>query len=59
MSFGAMTANRSRWWKPSAPAATHGSNSSRRCFKAKFYADCLEKEFGWRPVIFYSNSYEN
>jgi type I restriction enzyme R subunit len=27
--------------------------------QAKFYADCLEREFGRRPVIFYSNGYEN
>ena len=27
--------------------------------QAKLYADCLEQEFGRRPVIFYSNGYEN
>lgn len=27
--------------------------------QAKLYADCLEREFGRRPVIFYSNGYEN
>lgn len=27
--------------------------------QAKLYADCLEKQFGQRPVIFYSNGYEN
>jgi type I restriction enzyme R subunit len=27
--------------------------------QAKLYADCLEKEFGRRPVIFYSNGYEH
>lgn len=27
--------------------------------QAKLYADCLETEFGRRPVIFYSNGYEN
>lgn len=27
--------------------------------QAKLYADCLEMEFGQRPVIFYSNGYEN
>ncbi|MDJ0845176.1 type I restriction endonuclease subunit R [Crocosphaera sp.] len=26
--------------------------------QAKLYADCLEKEFGQRPVIFYSNGYQ-
>jgi len=27
--------------------------------QAKLYADCLAEEFGRRPVIFYSNGYEN
>lgn len=27
--------------------------------QAKLYADCLEKKFGLRPVIFYSNGYEH
>lgn len=27
--------------------------------QAKLYADCLEKEFGVRPVIFYTNGYEH
>jgi len=27
--------------------------------QAKLYADCLEKQFGRRPVIFYSNGYEH
>ncbi len=27
--------------------------------QAKLYADCLEKEYGQRPVIFYSNGYEH
>jgi type I restriction enzyme, R subunit len=27
--------------------------------QAKLYADCLEAQFGQRPVIFYSNGYEN
>jgi type I restriction enzyme R subunit len=26
--------------------------------QAELYADCLEKQFGQRPVIFYSNGYE-
>jgi type I restriction enzyme R subunit len=26
--------------------------------QAKLYADCLERQFGQRPVIFYSNGYE-
>ena len=27
--------------------------------QAKLYADCLEKQFGRRPLIFYSNGYEH
>ena len=27
--------------------------------QAELYADCLEKEFGRRPIIFYSNGYEH
>lgn len=27
--------------------------------QAKLYADCLERQFGQRPVIFYTNGYEN
>jgi type I restriction enzyme R subunit len=27
--------------------------------QAKLYADCLEKAFGQRPIIFYSNGYEH
>lgn len=27
--------------------------------QAELYADCLEKEFGQRPVIFYTNGYEH
>jgi type I restriction enzyme, R subunit len=27
--------------------------------QAKLYADCLEKQFGTRPLIFYSNGYEH
>ena len=27
--------------------------------QAKLYADCLENQFGQRPVIFYSNGYEH
>ena len=27
--------------------------------QAKLYADCLEKEFNRRPVIYYSNGYEH
>src|SRR6185295_19031525 len=27
--------------------------------QAKLYADCLERQFGQRPMIFYSNGYEH
>ncbi|EQD68764.1 protein containing Restriction endonuclease, type I, EcoRI, R subunit/Type III, Res subunit, partial [mine drainage metagenome] len=27
--------------------------------QARLYADCLERQFGQRPVIFYSNGYEH
>jgi type I restriction enzyme, R subunit len=27
--------------------------------QAKLYADCLEKQYGQRPVVFYSNGYEH
>jgi type I restriction enzyme R subunit len=27
--------------------------------QAKLYADCLEAQFDWRPVIFYSNGYDH
>jgi type I restriction enzyme R subunit len=27
--------------------------------QAKLYADCLEKQFGQRPIVFYSNGYEH
>ena len=27
--------------------------------QAKLYADCLERQYGQRPVIFYSNGYEH
>jgi type I restriction enzyme, R subunit len=27
--------------------------------QAKLYADCLEKEYGRRPIIFYSNGYDH
>ena len=27
--------------------------------QAKLYADCLERQFGQRPIIFYSNGYEH
>ena len=27
--------------------------------QAKLYADCLEQQFGQRPLIFYSNGYDH
>src|SRR5262249_10345879 len=27
--------------------------------QAKLYADCLEKQYGQRPIIFYSNGYDH
>jgi type I restriction enzyme R subunit len=27
--------------------------------QAKLYADCLDRQFGQRPLIFYSNGYEH
>ena len=27
--------------------------------QAKLYADCLERQFGQRPIIYYSNGYEH
>ena len=44
-----------RWSKPSAPGATPRVGQQQ----AKLYADCLEQQFGQRPVIFYSNGYEH
>ena len=44
-----------RWSRPSARDATRASGQQQ----AKLYADCLEQQFGQRPVIFYSNGYEH
>ena len=33
--------------------------AGRRSSRRKLYADCLETEFGRRPVIFYTNGYEH
>ena len=53
-SSGATTASRSVLLKPSArPSPAAGQQ------QAKLYADCLEQEFGQRPVIFYSNGYQH
>ena len=44
-----------RWSRPSARGATPRVGQQQ----AKLYADCLERQFGQRPVIFYSNGYEH
>ena len=44
-----------RWSRPSARGATPRVGQQQ----AKLYADCLEQQFGQRPVIFYSNGYEH
>lgn len=40
-----------------AKRTTKSPNEGKQ--QAKLYADCLEKMFGQRPVIFYSNGYEH
>lgn len=40
-----------------AKATRHDARKGQQ--QAKLYADCLEKAFGQRPVIFYSNGYEH
>ena len=35
----------------------HDARAGRQ--QAKLYADCLEKQFGQRPLLFYSNGYEH
>ena len=52
---GATTASRSAWSRRSARGATPRVGQQQ----AKLYADCLEQQFGQRPVIFYSNGYEH
>lgn len=39
-----------------AKATTQNPNNGKH--QAKLYADCLEAQFGQRPIIFYSNGYE-
>ena len=43
------------WSRPSAPKRSAHVGQQQ----AKLYADCLEQQFGQRPVIFYSNGYEH
>jgi type I restriction enzyme R subunit len=40
-----------------AKRARRGSRVGQQ--QAKLYADCLEQQYGQRPVIFYSNGYEH
>lgn len=52
------------WGDDGKPLALVEAKRTRRDAKvgqqqAKLYADCLEKQFGQRPVIFYSNGYEH
>jgi type I restriction enzyme, R subunit len=51
------------WGDDGLPLAVVEAKRTRRDAKvgrqqAKLYADCLEKRFGRRPVIFYTNGYE-
>jgi type I restriction enzyme, R subunit len=51
------------WGEDGKPLAVVEAKRTRRDAKvgrhqAKLYADCLEQQFGQRPVIFYSNGYE-
>ena len=52
------------WGDDGLPLALVEAKRTRRDARvgqqqAKFYADCLEKQFGRRPIIFYSNGYEH
>lgn len=52
------------WGDNGKPLALIEAKRTQRSAKegkqqAKLYADCLEKEHGQRPVIFYSNGYEH
>ncbi len=52
------------WGDEGKPLALVEAKRTRRDSRvgqqqAKLYADCLEKQFGRRPVIFYSNGYEH
>ncbi len=52
------------WGEDGLPLAVVEAKRSKRDPKvgqqqAKLYADCLEAEFGRRPVIFYTNGYEH
>jgi type I restriction enzyme R subunit len=52
------------WGDDGLPLAVVEAKRSMRdprvgAHQARLYADCLEKEFGQRPVIFYSNGFES
>jgi type I restriction enzyme R subunit len=52
------------WGEDGRPLALVEAKRTRRDARAgqqqaKLYADCLERQFGRRPVIFYSNGYEH
>lgn len=52
------------WGDDGKPLAVIEAKRTRRDARvgqqqAKLYADCLEKEFGIRPLIFYTNGYEH
>ena len=52
------------WGDDGKPLAVVEAKRTRRDARAgqqqaKLYADCLEKQFGRRPVIFYTNGYEH
>src|SRR5207253_83157 len=52
------------WGDEGKPLALVEAKRTRRDARvgqqqAKLYADCLEQQFGQRPVIFYSNGYEH
>ncbi len=53
-----------RWGDDGTPLAIVEAKRTRRDARAgqqqaKLYADCLEKQFGVRPLIFYTNGYEH
>lgn len=52
------------WGKDGKPLGLVEAKRSRKDARvgqqqAKLYADCLEKQFGQRPVIFYTNGYDH
>jgi len=52
------------WGNDGKPLAVVEAKRTRRDARvgqnqAKLYADCLENEFGQRPIIFYTNGYDN